>query len=258
MTAARFFHLAILGGYDTGSEWANEQWQFGFSCVANTDGSLPSRDVIKAPCPTADVEPSSYSNTATGYNWTFGFAGTTGNPFSTQLQQGMGTAFSTYFTALKPYIAADMRMEGVKFTAFERDASGKPKVINGSTFGFLTTPVYGSAAAFRMPPQCAVVVSAQSGGRGPGGRGRTYVPCTGATLTVDGTVGSTEAQAMLTATNVLGQSLAANQKILLAVVNRNQFTYSGISQWRVGNHVDIQRRRVNAVRETYDSVNALF
>lgn len=258
MVAARFFHIATFGGFDESSPWANETWQYGFSAVANTDTSLPTRDVVKAPCPNTQVEASTQISISGGFQWNFGFDGGAGNAMSTAFQNSIGVATKTFFDGVRPYMGSDQRMEGVKITAYQVGPNGQPKVINGSTMGFLQTPVFGSSANFRLPPQCASVISAQSGARGPGGRGRSYIPMTGATLTVDGEIGSTERTALLTAVNAYGQSLAGTSKILLAVVNRNAFTYSGIAQWRVGNHVDIQRRRANAVRETYDVVNALF
>lgn len=258
MANARFFRLSVFGGYDPGSEWAQETWQFGFTSIANTDGSLPSRDAIKAPMPNCEVQPSNYVSSGGGWQRYYGFESALGNAFTATNQSAIMTALKAFWDSIKLYVAADQQMEGVKITAYQVGADGKPAVINGSTMGYLDTPAAGSSASWKMPPQCASVISLQSGARGPGGRGRSYVPCTGATLGAGGVLGSTERTALLNAMNTLGTTLAGTPKTLLVVANQFQFTYSGITTYRVGNHVDIQRRRVKSVPETYDVVNALF
>lgn len=258
MANARFFRVAVLGGYVDDSEWASESWQYGFTLIANTDTSLPNRDVIKAPMPNCEVLPSSAIVSSAGWTRYYGFEGTAGNAMTTSAQTLIQAALTNHYDAIKTYLTTDHLLKAVKITAYGVGANGKPEVINGSTVMYKDVPSPGTAATWRMPPQCASVISLQSGAKGPAGRGRAYIPCCGATLAVDGLLGSAERTALLNAQVSLGQGLAANAKALMVVCNQYQFTYSGIATYRVGNHVDTQRRRAKGVNETYDSVAALF
>lgn len=256
MAIARYFRLSVFGGFATGSEWAGETWQYGISLVANTDKSPPPRDVIKAPMPNCDVEPSGATGTSTNFNINAGFEGTAGNAFTYLSQGNLMESSLTFWNAVKASVANTQQMEGVKITAYERPAGGgTPQVINGSTVGYLKTPVPGTGT-FRLPPQCAGVISLRTVARGPGGRGRFYVPLTGATLTAQGTIDDTKRNSWLLAMQTWGTSISA-QGPLVVVANPLAYTYSGITQYGMGNHVDTQRRRAKGVPEGYTFVNAL-
>lgn len=256
MAIARYFRLSVFGGWDIGSEWYSEQWQFGISLIANTDKSPPPRDVIRAPLPNCDVVESGATLSSTNFQGSVGFEGTAGNAFTLLSQGNFAEQALTFWNAVKPSIAAAQQMEGVKITAYSGNPNtGGPEVINGSTMAYLKTPVPGTGT-FRLPPQCAGVMSLRTVGRGPGARGRFYVPLTGATLSTEGTIDATKRNTWLLAMQTWGTSLSA-QGAHIAVVNPKAFTYSGVTQYAMGNHVDTQRRRARAVAEEYTVVSAL-
>jgi hypothetical protein len=182
---------------------------------------------------------------------------------TTGVQTVIGDNLKTHFDAHKAYMAPAQRMLGVRITAYEKfdnfitiPPQSYPKVINGSTLGFLKTPATGTATSFRLPPQCATVLSMRTGTRGPSGRGRAYIPCTGAQLSADGCVGATEQTAILNAAKAFDAALVA-RGVLNVVANQKQFTYSGITQYGIGNHIDTQRRRARGVPETYEFIAAV-
>lgn len=256
MANARFFRASLFGGFVTGSEWAAEQWQFGLSLVANTDGSPIDRAAIKAPMPTCEVLPTAEVQTSGVWDSNFGFTGIAGQQMQLGQQIVIANNLKAFWDSVKAYVTQDQQMEGVKITAYERGLDGKPKVINGSSYLYLKAPAAGTKTTFPLPPQCCSVVSFRTGARGPGGRGRMYLPCTGAVLSTEGTLGSTEINALLTATQSLGSAISATGAQMV-VANQSQFTFSSITQYGVGNHVDTQRRRATGVDEAYTYVNAL-
>lgn len=256
MAIARFFRVAALGGFVADSEWAGEQWQFGFSFVARTDGGSPSREQIKAPTPECLVSPSGATQTTSTWQASYGFAGAPGNSMTTAQQINIANAVKAFWEAWRTHVFNEQELQAVKLTAYEQGTSGKPEVINGSSYFQLVTPIPGGHTTFRLPPQCAVVLSQRTSGRGPGGRGRAYLPATGMQLSVDGTVPSAVKSSLLTAAQSLGTTISANAG-LVSVVNQQAYTYSDVTMWGVGNHVDTQRRRAQGVPESYQFIGAL-
>lgn len=128
---------------------------------------------------------------------------------------------------------------------------------------FPATAINGGSSGNPLPPQIALVATLIAGsGKGLAGKGRMYLP--GVKFAVDGGghIGTSDAQAMATALatffNTINSSFDApgeainvsrGHKNLLGVGARN-VPINGV---RVGNVYDTQRRRRNALAETYST-----
>lgn len=113
----------------------------------------------------------------------------------------------------------------------------------------------------KLPPQCAVVLSLMTAKAGRSGKGRIYLPLLGTNIGPDGRIasGGTGGVAgpgarLLTDIN---SALAANQSGIPRVAVQSQAAGGGSSEVlavRVGDVVDTQRRRRDALVENYVTV----
>lgn len=123
-----------------------------------------------------------------------------------------------------------------------------------------TTAVTGLATA-KMPPQCAIVASLRTDTPGASGRGRLYWPC------MDGLLVSTGRLDPTVQTNFLNDMKAYMAGIDtdlstqfvgitfdLAVRSRKTHTSPHVVRLQAGNVVDTQRRRRDAIPESYIQV----
>lgn len=134
----------------------------------------------------------------------------------------------------------------------------------GASEHTLPTPVAGAGTAYK-PPQVAVVASLRSGSALASGRGRIYWPATGvpmesSTLRLSNTTATSIANGFVT---YLGAICAAAKAQLAPVSLVNFFpaiysptkrTLTAVSSIRVGDVLDTQRRRRDALPETYQTV----
>lgn len=130
------------------------------------------------------------------------------------------------------------------------NASGHVTVSGESV---LTTPAEGGGSGNQLPPECAVVVSLRTGTSGPRGRGRMYLPpvTVGATTTT-GMLSTTARSSILAAMQDFFNTWNSDPSTLTASVASNAGVFvEAISNIRVGNVIDAQRRRRDRIVESY-------
>lgn len=242
MAVARWCRMALVGDYSTGP-FAGEIWETGISFVAS---DVPENfgAAIKESWPTLTVDIIGFSQDATTYNIDWSWHGSQTLEEADQI--ALADAAVAFWNGVKALAPAASRLTAVKIQAL--DAFGK--TLNGSNWFALKTPVAGTGNnASYLPPQVGVVASLRTGARGPGGRGRMYLPLNGITTTT-GLLSTSNRTSVLTAVGNLIPAINSN-KVAAAVVNRSKGTYSTITEVAVGDGLDIQRRRANAFNETY-------
>lgn len=117
----------------------------------------------------------------------------------------------------------------------------------------LSSPNYGAGTGSALPAECAIVCSLQSVEPGPSGRGRMYLPNIVASgVDVNGQLTSTAQNAIVTNLKVFFDAVNALSAYgNLIVASQAQSAGFTLKSIRVGNVVDAQRRRRNAVGENY-------
>lgn len=166
----------------------------------------------------------------------------------------VGTALTTYWTAVKAYVAPYYSLAGFKTSLIKPDG----KFAYGSSAYELIAPVPGAASS-AAPPELSVCTTLRAPVLGRRGRGRWYLPgFTTPQATVDeGKVKSTFRQSMVTAGKALVVALEAvgdpytDFQPLVAVGSATSATMYRPAQIRCGDHYDVQRRRQHQVPENY-------
>lgn len=242
MADATSLRIELLGER-VGSYFTGEIWQTGISCVEGSAGGV-FPGAIKQSLPSFSVR--SVGDTSDDATWSIYWAWEGLDKVTKQNQVGLANAALSFFNGLKALVPAGSQMTGVRINAVQ--ATGK--VYNGANYFYLKTPVNGgSTASSQLPPQLAVVLSLRTGARGPGGRGRMYLPLTGGTLS-NGRITSAN-QTTITATGKAFLEAIHAIGPLPSVVNQKKQTYSAIDRVEVGDLMDVQRRRRNNFVEDY-------
>lgn len=246
MAIGRHVRVNIKGEW-TGAPWAGEIWQTGFSLV--TGSFVPGfQPYIKRPLSQFNVDPVAYNQDETTWNIDWAWQGT--DQFTQIYQLGIANKCRTFFDALKSYVPSASRMTGVNISAFDSDG----KVIFGGNEFMLKTPLAGTATATNWrPPQDCVVLSLQTGARGPGGRGRMYLPLNAISLQ-NGLIGSSVTTAVLNAGQALLED-TQDELVAPSVVNKGPLTFSTVVTIAVGDQVDTQQRRRREIPENYTTRN---
>lgn len=245
MATARSMRVILTGSLPSGA-FLGEIWQTGMSFVEG-DGGGVFPDAIKETLPQFAVTVIGEASADATWDIDWAWKGDTKVTQTSQL--GIANAALAMFNALKGQFTARSRLDGVKIVA--QDENGK--VINGANYFTLKTAVAGtSTASATIPPQLAVVASLRTGARGPGGRGRMYWPLN-TSLGTDGLVSATAVTLLKNQVKTFAEAVRAIGP-LASVVNVGPRTYSSLKTVEVGNMYDSQRRRKNALRETYESV----
>lgn len=124
-----------------------------------------------------------------------------------------------------------------------------------------TTPAAGSSP-IRLPFQAATVISLRTNTPGASGRGRLYWPALAATLGTDGKIITpapatlvSDARAYLTGIETDLEAGAFGGSFDLAVRSKTTKTTPHVVRLQVGDLVDTQRRRRDALPEAYSQVN---
>jgi hypothetical protein len=169
-------------------------------------------------------------------------------------------AWVTFWQAASTPISSTYIFTGVKLARLLKNGDYDA----GDVIQSFPTPAKpGASAAGQLPPQCSLVATLVAGsGKGLAGKGRMYLP--GVNASMDATGHITTLNAQNTATNLAaffntingsfdapGEviNVSRGHKNLLGVGARN-VPINGI---RVGNVYDTQRRRRNALAETYST-----
>lgn len=179
---------------------------------------------------------------------------------SQQFADAVRTGWQTFFTTTANQVSNSFTFTGVKCARLAKNGlyDGSPVVES-----FPTGQVNGPYAGSPMPAQVALVATLIGGsGKGLGGKGRMYLPGISSPLGADGHLLQTQCQNiasnLATFFNDLDASIDApghlinvsrGHKKLLGVGARN-VSVNGV---RVGNVYDTQRRRRNALVETYSN-----
>jgi hypothetical protein len=242
MAQARYCRMVLVGAYTSGP-FSGEIWQTGISFVGS---EAPSNfgESIREPLPRFTVEQEGNFDDGTTYQVDWAWQGVTkfAKPELTSIAD-LGVAF---FSGLKALVPAASRLEEIRLAAYKDDG----KMINGNNVFRLKAPVAGTGNnASGLPAQCCVVGSLQTGARGPGGRGRMYLPLTGIT-TAAGLLSTTNRTTVLTQLATLVNAINDNTTAA-AIVNRARMEFSTITSVAVGDEIDIQRRRSNRIDENY-------
>lgn len=181
---------------------------------------------------------------------------------------GIGAGFTaallplwqTFFTAAGSKFGSHFKTTGIKCALIMED--GKTSLADVVTESY-ATPIAGALGAGIMPPQISLVAQlAAASPVGLGAKGRMYLPGISAAMQASGKISSTDAtnianglrtflDAAETATNSPGYVINASKGRpgvpFTAPVNRR------VTQVRVGDVYDTQRRRRNGLTESYST-----
>ena len=249
MVDARWARMIIEGDMVSGP-FAGEIWQTGLSFVTGDAGGIFPGG-IKEPLPTFSVNTMGEHTSDATWEKDWAWEGST--KMTKACQTSLADLALTFWNAIKGSAPTQSRMLGVRINAHQADG----KVVNGANVFSLKTPALGTASS-PMPNQLAIVASLRTGARGPGGRGRMFLPLNG-TMAAGGVI----AAATKTAINSGLLALIANAYDLAAgnplasIVNAKGLTYSSIASVGVGDLFDTQRRRRNAIQENYTVVQVV-
>lgn len=164
------------------------------------------------------------------------------------------------FTGATQNFSPRFRTLGIKAGVVQEDGKMDLDTIYTSTYA---TPIAGGSSGPTFPPQCAIVVSLRAANPvGLGSKGRMYLPGFNAPIDANGQISGTDTNRLATdmktfldaaevATNSPGYVINASQGRVgvpfAAPVNRR------VTSLRVGSVYDTQRRRRNALVESYAS-----
>jgi hypothetical protein len=159
-------------------------------------------------------------------------------------------------TQLRECMGTQAKREGCRLEVRDDATDG----LIGISIQASTTPVAGTATSV-LPAQAAVVASLMTNTPGGRGRGRIYWPATGVQLATTGRISlpapgvlvadfKTYFAAMDTALTTAFPTIAFD----LAVRSKTSRTTPHVTRLRVGNVVDTQRRRRDALPESYSAL----
>lgn len=199
-----------------------------------------------------------------GEEWQTGFylgnAETDAGVPSQQFADLVRTSWQTFFTATANQVSNSFTFTGVKLARLSKNGLYDGSAVAES---FPTGQVNGPYAGSPMPAQVTLVATLIGGsGKGLAGKGRMYLPGISSPLSADGHLLQSQCQNIATNLAAFFNGLDASidrpghvinvsrgHKKLLGVGARN-VSVNGV---RVGNVYDTQRRRRNALAETYST-----
>lgn len=158
-------------------------------------------------------------------------------------------------TTIRSSMSAGTTFTGVRLEArnFDGELEAQAEAVRG-------TPVAGSSSV-TLPFQAAAVLSLRSLAGGARGRGRLYWPLTGMVLvsTTSRILGTTVTSLLTAFEEYLGfieSSINDNidETVRLAVWSRTGQSASSVSRLQMGDVMDTQRRRRDAVTESYSEI----
>jgi len=173
----------------------------------------------------------------------------------------IATLWATYFSSVSAQIANDYLTTQVKMAQLNTDGT---TMVDNTVFSTYTTPPAGNYAATQYPPQLALAATLKSSlARGFAAKGRMYLP--GVTHAVDSTgkisTATTGAHATVLKTffDGVNTQLGIRGQVINASFGRGGASpvvgvNKEVTQIMVGNVFDTQRRRRNALTETYSTV----
>jgi len=240
MATARHLRIILIGDFNSGV-YAGEIWSTGMSFVIGDGGGVWAGEINQA-LPQFDAAIIGQTETDGGFQIDWAWRGT--QVLDQGPQKTLAAHAETFWTALKGFAPTSMRFTGVRINAVD----GSNKVIGGANMFDKVTPSPGTSVN-QQPAQIAVSASLRTGRRGPAGRGRMFLPLSGAGIT-SGALTSANQTTIAQAVKAFIENVHAVGPVA-AVVNPAVNTYSAVDRVQVGNLFDTQRRRRNGVVETY-------
>lgn len=167
-------------------------------------------------------------------------------------------AWQDFFTATGSTISYLWKTEGVKIAQLDK-ATGK--TIGVPVTSYYTEAIAGQSGQTGFPPQVSLVATLLAdNGKGYGGKGRMFIP--GVAISIDGTGHLAPGQNQTIATGLANMfaSIAGSVDNPGTLINASQgrdtglatgMTNRAVTHVRVGNVYDTQRRRRNALVESY-------
>ena len=257
---ANYTHVyAVLeGAWVDSSPWDGEIAQCGLRVAAWPSPTSPD-PMAALPIRTCELATETHDETV--FSVFQGFAGTDGGlgtPAWTYPDQlALATAIYDFMNAIKARVASKFAWGRIKLSPIGPDGLNAA----GPTVFSLKTPFVGTDSGQQLPPQNSVALSFVRRIPGRRGRGRMFIPAVGVgALTTDGLVGSTPNGVYRNAGKGLDTAIKAmgggtDWEYRLVVTSAASANYVMPAEVRVGNIVDTQRRRRNAIRETFTSDN---
>jgi len=178
------------------------------------------------------------------------------------------TAWTTFFQNASVSVSSAFKTDNVKMAQINADGSTNLSNVVYAPYG---TAIAGLGAATANPPQVALVASLEnSGARGLAAKGRMYLPGINLPLGSNGQLSTGQVTPIATAMKTLIEAINAaaptGEKVILASQGRRVKQADGsylpvpgtavssvVNRVRVGSVYDTQRRRRNAMVETYQS-----
>lgn len=120
----------------------------------------------------------------------------------------------------------------------------------------------GALGGTQLPPNNSIVVSHRTQQVGPKGRGRMFLPTTSSTALSGARVSAATQEdvrdAQVALLEALGVEVSDDVNVRPCVTGKPYTNYAVINQVQVGNVMDSQRRRRNALTEAYDSAPVTY
>lgn len=192
-----------------------------------------------------------------------GFAGVptaapSGLPLSNpeQYLSEVGPKLRTWFSSASAGIPAEVTLNYLKMNTIGAD--GRYSDPESHTYDFTPPQAGGYGSAVGRPAFLSIALSwGTLRARGPASRGRIYLPnyskATFAGSVISGGDAQSVRQSGLTLLDTLANNGSEEAQFQPCVVSKISGLYSPIKSVRVGNVYDVQRRRKNALAETYVS-----
>jgi len=192
-----------------------------------------------------------------GEEWSNGLRLRGSNPIfpaadAQSLLPGLVTALSAYHARATTLVHASAKLSYVKCNAIGVDGHYSSQI----TYETVVADVAGGSTSQCPPNQVTMVVSWLTAfSRGPGHRGRMYVPLTATNLDTDGSVFAANVTGAKTSANTLLTAInAINPDFKAAVFSRKAgaATSNDITTASVGRILDTQRRRRRSLLELHN------
>lgn len=199
-----------------------------------------------------------------GEEWSTGFfmgntsGGDVGQAPTTADCQAIATAWNTLFTTGANGFSNYFNTLGVKISLVSTAGTSDP---SNTAYYYYPSSIYGGGSGAPYPPQIALVATlATAKVRGYGSKGRMYLP--GIKFAVDGTghISGSETTtlktALVTFLNACNANITQDYEVVVnsalsAGIPGHPALMEPVTSVRVGNVFDTQRRRRNALQESY-------
>lgn len=251
----------VLHGRFTSGAWAGEIAQVTHSFPVGTEDPTTTKLV------NANIEEFDYNGDAStgddaALSWQTGFSG----DVDVNAQKSIATAYRALAEGVKTLQQNSFRWERVTLSIWQFDSlppvSGWGQKFSTSTFNF-KVPVVGNGGSTMTSTQAvqtAACISHYTIGTGSRNRGRIYIPLHKG-LEATQLIKAADITVLNSAANAFFDAIAATSvdggaaRLIPAVVSRTHRTYSTITETRIGDEPDTQRRRRNARIPAYTDLN---